>query len=190
MPQGKTASKLSLGERRAEALELFTQGHSVTSVAKKLNVTKDTASRYRRFYEQRIQQEAAANPQLLNKTLENTLRTLEENDRIRRELWDLYEEGEMGDTNRVAIMDKLLKAGEQRAKLLNLFGVKSEYFVMVNSVKTVQDRLIEFMRAQLCPTDRAALETLLMGELAEHMGSLQGIPTLPLGAIDASSNVA
>lgn len=199
MPRGRTSSTLSLSERRAKAFDMFSEGFTIADVARRIHVTDETATRYKREFEDRIEQEALANPRLLNKTLENTMRAMEENDRIRRAAWEGYhqakedqvvecphcEEDVLVPASSHSLLNQylatLIKAQEQRAKLFNLFGVKQEYFNMVNTVRTAQEKLLEFMRSHLCATDREMLADFMVRELGSYMVDS------PMPAIEASS---
>ena len=184
MPKGKTRSKLTREERLSQAFEGFAMGMSDVSIAKQLKVTRQTVGTYRGIYEERLSARARANPNLLRDVLKNTMRALEELDRIREEIWQHmqprkavtehtcpecdaeFTEKEyiyVTDDTRSKYIGHLLKAQETRAKLLGVIGVKTEVIAAVMGVKTVADALMAFMAENLCAEDRAKLEELLMG---------------------------
>jgi hypothetical protein len=197
MAKGKTKSEYSLGERRERAYELFMRGRTVIDVSRMLGVHYETASRYRQEYEQRIREVAQANPGMLREVLDNTVRALAELDQVRRAAWDEYEDAshptvmvcpnceaeiEIPAANRLvrnSLLNTLVKVQEQRSKLFGLFGVKAEFLSLVNSVRHVQTKLLEFMRRELCAADRQKLETLLLGELRPYMEADESFPALP-----------
>lgn len=201
----RSNSKLGLSQRREKAFESFAKGYTNTDVAKLLKVHMDTVAGYRRLYEERIHSQAAANPNFLKDVLTNTVRSLEELDRIRADAWKHVEnrkkkvtrecpecehtwreieEIEVSDQTRATYHNVLLKAQDQRSKLFGVLGVKQEVFVAIMQVKVVQDKLLEWMATNLCAGDREALAVFMETELQEYMGS----PTqAALGAIDVAS---
>lgn len=202
MPKGKTVSPYDLSERRERAFGYFTKGWTNKDVAKKLKVGADTVARYRSEYEARIGEIAAANPGMLTNVIENSIRALEETDLVKKHAWDEYEkagkdriyecpecEAEIkvpaaASNVRNMWLNTVLKAQEQRHKIFGLFGVKAEFFSMVDKVRRVQDRLIEFMQRELCAEDRAKLEKFLTGEMQEDMAATRDLPALPAEVVD------
>lgn len=211
MAKGKTKSTLNLSKRRERAFELFARGYTNTDVAKDLKVRMDTVASYRKLYEERIHAQAAANPNFLREVVDNTVRALEELDKIRADAWLHLEdrivktehecpecETTFVEKERIAISDQtraqyhnvLLKAQDQRAKLMGLLGVKHEVFVAIMQVKVVQDKLLDFMGRNLCEGDRAKLDAFLTSpELVEYMGgsALDAIDTSSIEAIGRAS---
>jgi hypothetical protein len=150
------------------AFEMFLKGRTVTEVADAVGVAPDTASRYKAEYEQRWQEYARANPSFLRDILANTIRSLEELDTVRRSAWDRYE-NTVSDSIRAQMLNTVLKAQEQRAKLLGVLGVKAEFLALVNNVQIVQNKLLDFMSRELCAADRAKLERFMLTELREYL---------------------
>jgi hypothetical protein len=179
MPQGRTRSRLDLSQRKERAFSLFHRGWRNADVARDLQVTPDTAKRYRDEYEATLAQQAQDNPRLLINVLENTVRAITELDELRIETWRAYESTDAGPT-REMIRKALITINDQRAKLFGLFGVKQEYILHVQQIQAMQNRLIDWMRNHLCQQDRDALEAFITGELAEFMGG-PSIPALPVG---------
>jgi hypothetical protein len=175
MPSGRTRSPLRLGARREKAFELFRRGFSNVEVAEEIQVSPDTAARYRKLYEDRIVEAAREQPDLLRDVLANTIRTLTELDAIRRNAWQRLEENPP-DSVRSSLLNTLLKAQDQRSKLFGLLGVKQEYAAHVAKVRQQQEQLIEFMSRELCPVDREKLEEYLLDEMAAGLATLPEIP--------------
>lgn len=194
-------SRLSLSERREQAFELFARGWSNQDVAKKLRVNRDTVKGYREKYEANLHAQARANPDFLKDVVANTIRALQELDRIRADAWKHMEprtvkheiqcpnceheweiklRHEITDKERASYHSVLLKAQDQRAKLFGIMGIKQEVFIALVQVKTVQDMLLEFISETLCPADKAALEQfLLKPELQSYMNGPTAILDLP-----------
>lgn len=166
---GRTRSGATLSQRRREAFEMYTKGYSPGEVAEELSVSYNTACRYRDKYEDRIREQAVANPNLLNEYLNNTVRALEELDMIRRRAWDRYDMAAT-DQQRATFLNIALKAQSDRAKLFNLFGVKQDYFMHVQNVHNFQQKIYSFMSKELCPNCRTKLENYITGELTEYVG--------------------
>lgn len=203
MPKVKTKSKLNLSKRRERSFELFAKGYTNTDVAKDLKVRMDTVAGYRALYNDRIHAQAAANPNFLREVLQNTIRAMDELDRIRADAWAHLEDRivktehqcpecetifvekdrvQVSDQTRAQYHNVLLKAQDQRSKLMGVLGVKQEMLVAIMQVRVVQDKMLGFMGEHLCDADRAKLETFLTSpELVEYMGSGA------LGAIEAES---
>ena len=193
----KSNSKMTLSERREKAFEYFSRGYTNRKVASILKVNKDTAAGYRRKYEENLQAQARANPDFLKDIAANTVRSLEELDRIREDAWSHMESRtvkvehtcpeceteyetkiryEITDKERVAYQSVLLKAQDQRSKLFGVMGVKQEVFIALVQVKAVQDLILEFISNSLCPADKAALEAfLLTPELQAYMTGTRGL---------------
>lgn len=167
----RTRSDYSLKRRREKAAEMFTKGYSNSAVARELQISLDTVARYRRHFEAHIETEAAQNPNLLRKVLENTIRSLEETDRIREEAWRQMEVTENKAT-KAQFLSVALKAQDQRAKLLGLMGVKQEVLQHVEKVRMQQEKVISFMQRELCPADRIKLETYLLEEFRAELDTL------------------
>lgn len=195
--RGRTASPYSLGERREKAYEMFMKGRSNKEVAEALTVDPDTASRYRKEYEDRIEVIARNNPGMLLEVIQNTIRALEEIDHIRSTAWREYEEGANGGTQecpdcgsevpgpavgpqtRNQFLKTVLQAQEQRHKLFGLFGVKQEFFQLVQQVQDLQNRLLDFMQRELCANDRSKLEAYLSDLRGPTAAPMVTIPALP-----------
>lgn len=205
MAKGKTKSKMGLRARREAAFRMFAQGATHEAIAKKLRVSRQTVTSYRKQYEAQLDAEAAANPRLLQDVLRNTVRSLRELDMIREDAWKRLEAkprkvraacdgcGEEntfevdlppGDQARVQYQNVLLKAGEQRAKLFGVMGVKQEVFVAITNVQIVQNRMLDWMGRNLCADDREALASFLETELAEYMPNTGNGP---FGVLDVES---
>lgn len=173
------------------AFSLFAKGYTNADVAKKIRVNKDTAASYRTLYEQRIHAQAAANPSFLRDVLANTMRALEELDQIRSDAWKQISEdryytfetecdhcGEdikkrvkvpIGDDNRVKYQNVLLKAQDQRSKILGVLGVKAEVIAAMTQIKIVQDQILRWLTENVEGELRDRLETFLTTELREYM---------------------
>lgn len=186
---GRSNSSLSLGQRRRKAYSLFSRGDTVTDVARKLHVSISTASGYHQKYEDQLELQARQNPHLLRDVIKNTFRTLEELDSVRRQLWKRYYRAQ-SDGMRAQFLNLLLKAQDQRGRLLGLFGVKAEYMALVHSVSLLQTALLEFMQEELCPDDREKLEQFILeklggavrdGEVISEMNT-QSLEEFPLPA--------
>lgn len=196
----KSKSKLGLSARRERAFECFAKGWTNTDVARDLKVHMDTVAKYRELYEERIHSQAAANPNFLRDVVSNTIRSLEELDRIRADawqhmeprrirvehecpecehVWKEYEYRDVSDQTRAQYHNVLLKAQDQRAKLFGVLGVKQEVFVAIMQVKVVQERILEWLGTNLEGDMREALATFLENELGEYVN-----PGRP-GAFDA-----
>lgn len=165
-----SSSELSLSERRERAFELYLRGYTVADVARDLQVSPNTAGRYKREYEAELEEQTQSNPALLQDVLKNTFRSLEELDQVRKEAWQHYERAH-SDVNRTKYMRIIINCQDQRAKLFGLMGVKQQYMVFVNNVHTVQQKIMQFMREELCDRDREKLEAYLTEELSEFMDS-------------------
>lgn len=172
MSKGKTASHLRLSDRRLKAAELFTQGYSVTQVARELKVTAETARRYRDWHEEQVHATARSNPTFLRDVITNTTRALEELDLVRARAWERANVRNASDEVQARMMSIILNAQEQRNKLFGILGVKPEFAAHVQRVREQQDRLIVFMQANLCPTDRAKLEEFLMEEFNAELATM------------------
>ena len=193
MPKSK--SKLGLSQRRERAFECFAKGYTNTDVARELKVHMDTVAKYRALYEERIHAQAASNPNFLKDVLTNTVRSLEELDRIRADAWKHMEnrkkkttiecpdcghqwkeieEIEVSDQTRATYHNVLLKAQDQRSKLFGVLGVKQEVFVAIMQVKVVQDKVLDWLAENVQGELRENLATFLETELGEYMGGAQG----------------
>lgn len=175
MPRGKTSSNLSLSERRQRASELIAKGFTNQDIAKKLGVTPETASSYRKWHRERVAETVQSNPTFMQDVLDNTVKALEENDLIRKEAWKRYH-GTKAPQIKLQALNTVRQCQQDRAKIYGLFGVKQEVLAMFANVKAVQDRLLEFMVQELCGDDQKKLERLLTSpEFEKYMQS----PALP-----------
>lgn len=150
-------------------------------IARELNVSEDTVARYRVEYAEKLESQARDNPDLLIQVVKNTMAALEEVDLIRQSAWEDYQRAREGvvvecegcgsefvvppspRATQNGFLKTILQAQEQRSKLYGLFGVRQEYFLEVGRVKVLQERLLEFMKRELCVADRMKLATYLRG---------------------------
>lgn len=175
---------MNLQERREEARALFLKGLTVAEVARKLGVTWDTANRYHELYEEWVEEEAGANPQLLSDVLKNTVQMIAELDQVRAAAWRQYHTAESKQT-KLQALNTVRACQQDKAKLFGLFGVKQDFYVLVQNVKVVQDRLLDFLTRELCEEDRAKLEHFLQSpELQQYMGTNRDLPIIELGEGD------
>lgn len=194
-----TAKKKTRSQRIERATELFSRGYSNMDVARDIGISRNTATAYRKIYEERLKTKTAENPRFLHDIIGNTVRQIEELDEARKALWKDYELARVGleiecesceevmlvpvasMTTRNSLMANIIKVQDQRSKLYGVIGVKAEFFAMVAGVKAVQDALLAFMSAELCPADRAKLDRYMDSpEIAQY---LTGAPE----AIEAQS---
>lgn len=187
-----TGSTLALDARREMAYDSFAKGHTITDVAELVQVTYDTAARYKKEWRDRIKQEADENPAMLGQVIENTIQALQENDLVRKHAWADYavaSEGRVAECSECEaeivipsspnsvknqFLKTILTAQEQRSKLYGLFGVKAEFFAMVQQVRTLQEKLLEFMRRSLCADCRRK-----MVEFMREEGAVPDVPSIP-----------
>lgn len=207
MSRGRTKSKLTRSERLEEAYTCFRRGMSNADVARHLGVHADTATSYRRKYEERLTGQARDNPEMLTKVLENTFRLIEEIDGIRTEVWramkpkwttesvlcdecgNLQEfkfKEEVSGQTKSALLNTLLKATDQRMKAFGLTGVKQEVFVLFQQVDLVQRALLEFMSHELCATDREKLAVFIEAKFPTYATGV-ALPEAPSAPIDTES---
>lgn len=181
MGKGKTKSKLTLSERREQASELFAKGFNVSDVARRLKVSWETAAAYKRWHEERIESAATENPQLLQDVLKNTIASIAELDQIRKEAWRTYHTAESKQI-KLQALNTIRSAQQDKAKLFGLFGVKQDFYVHVQNVTVVQNKILDFLSRELCEADRRKLEAFLITpELQRYMGQSQGMPILEIG---------
>lgn len=181
--KGRAGSSFSLRERRERAYEMFAKGNRVSQVAKKLGVRWDTAKRYEKEYQVGLRSEAGKNPQMLQNVLENTIRTLEELDIVRRQAWADYEKCTSKQT-RALFLNTVLRAQAQRNQLFGLIGVRQEYVLTINNVRIVQDRLLEFMSKHLCEKDKEKLERFMLEDLKDYLDERP--PVIPAEIVSVS----
>lgn len=200
----KTKSKKNLSQRREEAFKLFARGYSNVDVAQELKVSRNTVASYRERYEQSIHAQAAAKPGFLREVLANTIRSLEEVDAIRADAWkqlknrklrytaqcpDCEHEFELkldmpiSDQSRAQYHNVLLKAQDQRGKILGVLGVKAEVLAAITQVKAVQDAILKWMMENLTGEQRTKLLAFMEAELSDYLS--MDSPTAALDIIDA-----
>ena len=173
MTRGKTASTMALAARRRRAKELFTRGFGPHEVAQETGVTLDTARRYHRQFADEIRDQANANPHLLRDLLPNTVRALSEIDQVRQEAWRNYQTSR-SDSAKSTFLSLALKAGAERHKVLQLFGVKAEYMGQVALLQRQQEALIKFLSEhEFCDRDREQIIDFIASQLdVDNMVSL------------------
>lgn len=181
MSRGRTASPLRLGARRIKAREMFIQGFSNVEVARELLISPDTAARYRKVYEDEVNDTAVTNPGLLRNVVANTIKALDENDRMRAEAWKEYERSTTAGQKQ-GFMAIILKAQDQRHKLFGLFGVRAEYFQHVALVRAQQEKLVQFLTEHLCNADRLKLEEFIVAEFAAELSSMPEVIEIEAGS--------
>jgi hypothetical protein len=184
----KTKSKLSLSKRRERAFELFARGYTNADVKADLKVSNDAVAGYRKIYNERIQAQAAANPEFISDVLSNTMRLLEETDQVRADAWKHLEDRKIkvecpacehvfkavlpvSDQTRAQYHNVIMKALDLRAKVFGILGVKAEMFAQIQQVQYVQGRLIEWMLKELPKVYQDELANFMETELSDFVGS-------------------
>lgn len=172
------------------------KGWTNADVARDLAVHPDTVARYRDEYEKRIDTIAKNNPGMLLEVIQNTVRAIEELDIVRMTAWREYEAKEhveceacgnevpvakVGPQTRNTFLKTVLAAQEQRHKLFGLFGVKQEFFMQVQQIRELQNKLLDFMQRELCAADREKLAAYLQGV---DTSQFQDVPQIPEHAME------
>lgn len=186
MPKGKTLSTMNLSQRREKAFTCFLQGWNNADVARELKVIPETVARYRAEYKEQIDQEARQNPRLLLEVVPNTVLSLHELEAVRKAAWDEFNNNRDRPAIRQQALRVLSSIQGERAKLLGLAGLKPEFLVHLQNVQHVQQRILDWMRTNLCPEDREKLARFLETEMKDFMGpSTDGgiidVPEIPAG---------
>lgn len=164
---------MGIGQRRETAGQFFSKGYTNAEVAREMGIHPDTVTRYRRWYDDKLAEQVRANPHMLRDVLGNTLRSLEELDRVRAEAWKNYEATQLPSIKK-DFLKISLAAQSERAKLFGLMGVKQDTMIYINGIKELQDKLLDFMQKELCPADRTKLEEYLQETFADQ---LDGVST-------------
>lgn len=179
MPRGVTESPYSRRQRRERAFVMFAKGYRNVDVQRSLKVSSDTVRRFRRAYEEHLQQEVSDNPRMLTDVLGNTVRTIEEIDLVRKDAWSRLDAEKhkrhvceecgchlkLPTSEAVALEKVILDASRDRMRLFGLLGVKQEYFLHVQRVQMVQAKIIQFLQTELCDDDRRKFDSFMMREL-------------------------
>ncbi len=199
--RGKSNSPLSRSERIERFFELADQGYRNAEICREMGISKDTARSYREKWEERVEQRKLEVPNLLRDVLGNTIRQLEELDRIRKAAWSEYERAsepfeiaceECEHTMTVTVasatarnnaLNTALKAQDSKAKVLGVIGVKQDFIMHVVRVENAMKRLLSFMANELCERDRLILDEYMSG-LPDIFGDDESM------AIEATSSVA
>jgi transposase-like protein len=166
--------KMGIRQRQEAAYTFFKRGYTNAEVAREIGIHPDTVTRYRRKYDEELQEAVRESPHLLRDVLGNTLRSLQELEEVRQAAWRDYQEASSA-TAKKGFLDLAIKAQSERAKLFGLMGVKQDTLVYINGIKEVQDKLMDFMTRELCPADRAKLEKYLTETFADQ---LEGVTTV------------
>lgn len=176
MPRGRTSSPLSRSARLERASNLYARGYSIADVARELSVSPDTASRYKKQYDESLKDQARLNPDLLQDVLRNTFQSLRELEQVQQQAWTRYE-GAQTDQTRAAFLNTALKAQEQKAKLFQLFGVKATFLAKVAHIQAQQRAFITFLgEANFCDRDRDLIAEFLASQV--DVSDLTQIPEI------------
>lgn len=197
MSKGKHRSALSRFERIELASEIYRRGGTPSDVARKVKVSRQTAYTYREIYEAQLVEKAAKNAHQLSNHPLNAQRMLDELEEARRLAFQEFQKAdrktkiqcpECEEDIIVQIPDPdvkakflglILKAQQDRAKLLGALGVKADTLAAVAAVKFVQDAMLKWMMENLCQVDRDALAGFLMSpDMLPYMGQQSGVPIL------------
>lgn len=148
-------------ERKRIARKMYLRGASVSEVSRKLKVTWITAQKYRDALQDELTSTIHNNPELVQDILTNTYKLLEELDQIRSESWKQYSKKDVPVMVKNQLLNTMLKAQDQRGKLLQVMGLKQEMLIHLQMVRGLQERIIEFMSRELCHEDRDKMEAFL-----------------------------
>lgn len=174
MSKGQTRSPYNRSQRKAISRRLFLRGYSDADVARKLRVDYSTARRYREEWERDTQRAARDNPHILKDILANTIKALEELDEIRRECWEQYNDKKTSAPMKQGYLNTMLRAQEQRVKILGVFGVKQEFLLHLQQVQLFQAQLLGFLQRELCGADRDKLVAFLEGVNQQASNIVEG----------------
>ncbi len=203
MPRGRTRSSLNRSQRIEEAHKLFARGFSNADVARELKISADTATTYRRLYEEGLTKQAASNPQIFSEVLRNTQRALIELDQVRSDAWAQirklreYSVGTecpecgfaftaaleipINDSNRTKYHKIILAAQHERAQLHQLLTNRTEVLIKHENTRIVQEKILAWLGSNLALSDREKLALFIETELSEYMREL------PPGNVTGSS---
>jgi transposase-like protein len=181
---------MTRSQRIENAHKLFARGYSNADVAREIGVHADTATTYRRLYEEGLNKQAASNPHIFSEVLLNTQRALIELDQIRTNAWeqiqrtriitvqcehcgeDTESEFPISDQSRVQYQNVILKAQHERAQLYQLLTSRTEILVRHEHTKIVQERILGWLKDNLSLSDREKLAVFIETQLSEFMGEL------------------
>lgn len=185
---------MTRSQRIEAAQKLFARGYSNADVARELGVHADTATAYRRLYEEGLQKQAASNPHIFSEVLLNTQRALVELDQIRTNAWEQIQGHRVievqcehcdslfnvnfpiSDQARVQYQNVILKAQHERAQLFQLLTSRTEVLVRHEHTKIVQERILGWLKDNLSLNDREKLAVFIETQLSEFMGELPSGP--------------
>lgn len=190
MTRGRNGSGLSRSQRIEQAYKFFARGYSNADVARELRIHADTATSYRRLYEEGLAKQAASNPHIFSEVLVNTNRALIELDQVRTNAWEQIQgkrkapfecencgetseiELPISDQSRVQYQNVILKAQHERALLYQLLTSRTEVLIKHEHTKIVQEKIIGWLKDNLSITDREKLAIFIETELTQYMGEL------------------
>lgn len=158
MAKGKTKSKLTYSERKETAFELFTRHWSNADIARKLDVTPETISNYKREWE-KIQEESVWNdPNYLNRILEHTKSRVTELEQVMSHGWTAFE-GTANENAKMAALRIIKDTIMDMAKLQRLTDTRIEIVNQAEKALQVQTILLEMINTVIsdCPHCRHAL---------------------------------
>jgi hypothetical protein len=161
---GRTGSPYSLGERKQKAFRRFNRGQGPSDVYKKLGVSYDTACRYYREWKKHAGEAARQDPDFLRDILGNTWQAIAQIDEVRRVAWAQISKKGTNPQTKQSLLNTILKAEEQRNKILSVLGIRQEVFVYLQNFQKFQQLLIGFLKKELCDVDKEKLIEFLQSE--------------------------
>jgi len=177
LAKGKTNSSLSYSERKEIAFDLFTRHWKNADIAKKIEVTPETISSYRKEWE-RLSEEASWNdPNYLNRILEHTKARVSELEIVINKAWDVAEKTE-NQNAKVSALRAIKDTIMDIAKLQRLTDTRIEIVDQAEKATQVQAIILEMINVviQECPTCKAKLASRLneVASLREGRLALEG----------------
>ena len=177
MAKGKTKSSLAYSERKEIAFELFTRRWKNADIARKLEVTPETISTYRKEWERLSEEAAWSDPNYLNRILEHTKARVSELETVITKTWDVTDESE-NQNAKVSALRTIKDTIMDIAKLQRLTDTRIEIVDQAEKAAQVQSIILEMINVviQECPTCKAKLASRLneVASLREGQLALEG----------------
>lgn len=143
-------SELAKNELVDKAAELYMQGQKITNIAKTLGRDEKTIRNYLDEYEKSIRDRATADPEVLDRRLENSLRFLDNYDLLIMKAWDVHNKAEEADvaSTQLSAIKQIDELVSKKARLMNLLGQNQEnmYLEKAKRAEKVNTLLSDILR--------------------------------------------
>lgn len=166
--------------------ELVMEGNNLSQIASSLNITPYMAKKYRDNWRSWLAREAQENTDFTERAVQLVFETLENYDKLKRELWQTVEYCEDNDlpAQKITALKSIAQIEKERAHVLQTSGIKADSHMVarMHKAERVNEGLSKILKEVVVHCDNCRAE--VFSRLSEFMQDFNGT-VHPVDIIDA-----